>query len=154
MAKNRVDIRQLERGLKKLGRTFGLANATRELEVVALAVVGQARRSPVPRDTGALDASGFAVVERPGRVRFGFGSNAVQYAAVQDLGSEKMPPKPYGSDVGPNRYFSATLQDRIRSGWILNEVARRLRKRLDDDFGGSAIRRPRGPAPGLSGRRR
>lgn len=102
-----VDTRGFERGMAELAKVYDQKLLRRKLKPLAQAIVAEAINSPIPRDTGALAESGFVEDgRRPGEVVFGFNR---PYASIQDLGGRNLPPKPYGSPIGPNFYFSRTL---------------------------------------------
>jgi len=102
-----VDTKGFLQSLAQIEKVYSPEFLDAQLRVLALSIIADAVNSPVPRDTGALAESGSVEAgDKPGEVVFGF--NRV-YASAQDLGTSKLPPKGYGSDVGPNFYFSETV---------------------------------------------
>ena len=115
-----------KRQLSKLTKAVGGDVVLEEAEAVAWELLARAENAPIPRDTGLLASSAFAkIVQAELKVLFGYNR---EYAAIQDLGGKRLPPKPYGSAVGPNFYFSETL--RRNQKWFLEEVAKRVQRRL------------------------
>ena len=105
-----VDTREFEKSIKALQKVWEPKLLTAKVSLLANAIIAESVLAPVPRDKGFLAESGTVQLgEREGSVVFGFNRS---YAAVQDLGSKSLPAKPYGSDLGPNKYFSETVRRR------------------------------------------
>ena len=102
-----VDTKVLFDSLNQIEKVFSHEFLDSKLKILALSILADAVNSPIPRDTGALAESGAMEPSGEGEVTFGFNK---KYASIQDLGGRKLPPKSYGSDVGPNFYFSETLR--------------------------------------------
>lgn len=102
-----VDTKGLFDSLNQIERVFSHEFLDSKLKILALSILADAVNSPIPRDTGALAESGAMEPSGEGEVTFGFNR---KYASIQDLGGSRLPPKSYGSDVGPNFYFSETLR--------------------------------------------
>ena len=115
-----INSKELEESLSEANRVLEPGEVIRHLTTLAEFVLSKSINAPIPKDTGALSRSGQVdEIERQkgpedkqkggvARVRFGFN---IVYAGVQDLGFRdgRMPPKPYGTHKGPNRYFTQTL---------------------------------------------
>ena len=96
-------------------------------EEVAEELLSKAIVSPVPKDTGILERSaGMKWVDK--KLVFGFGE---KYASIQNYGSwspTRLPAKPYGSPIGPNYYFSKTLD--LNLVWAFNRFGEKVKERL------------------------
>jgi hypothetical protein len=104
--KGGVDISKFLRGMNRLAAIYGDESLQAKQNILAFKIIREAVKVPIPRDTGALMHSGFVRNSpRGNQVLAGFNT---AYAAYQDLGTRKMPPKFYGSPKGPNYYLSET----------------------------------------------
>ena len=101
-----VDTKSFMASLSKIEKVYSLEFLDSQLRLLAFEILAEAIKSPIPYDTGALLRSG-TVEGGPGEVIFGFNK---PYASIQDLGGTKLPPKGYGSEVGPIFYFSKTVE--------------------------------------------
>jgi hypothetical protein len=63
-----------------------------------------------------------------------FGFNKA-YASIQDLGGKNLPPKPFGSEIGPNFYFSRTVQKAAPGIFVL------IGQAIQDDLKALSARR-------------
>lgn len=136
MLRVEFDSKDAIRGLDRISKALGDERSWIIARKVAKEMLDKAKAAPVPEETGKLRRS--AAVERtdkPGEVRFGFD---LIYATVQDRGmtarktrkGKKIGPikkKAYGSDMGPNQYFSFTVRENAkwaveRCGDLVQEV--------------------------------
>jgi hypothetical protein len=96
-------------------------------EEVAEELLSKAIVSPVPKDTGVLERSaGMRWVDK--KLVFGFGE---EYASIQNYGSwnpNRLPAKPYRNAIGPNYYFSKTLD--LNLVWTFNRFGEKVKERL------------------------
>lgn len=117
-----LDPGDFVRRIRRLTRKLGPEQVCRVAADLAWYLITTARKSPIPRDTGLLSRSGNVEVDvRRMEVIFGFNT---PYALDMDVGTSEMPPKSYGSDVGPNLYFTETL--RLKTNFVYSEIVRKL----------------------------
>lgn len=103
-----ISTKGFDAGIADLLEIYDQKTVRQKIKPIAEQIVEQSIAAPVPYDTGALSRSGFVMDgERDGEVIFGFNR---KYASIQDLGGRKLPPKFYGSEIGPNYYFSRTVE--------------------------------------------
>lgn len=108
VAAKRFNADAFLQSLDDLGKAWSPEKLQEKANQVARDLLKKAIDSPIPRDTGALAASGTVVPgPKPGQVTFGFN---MPYAVFQDTGTVNLPPKFYGSPIGPNFYFSETIK--------------------------------------------
>lgn len=103
-----IDTRALMKAFGELEKVFSHKFLDAKIERLAKSLLFDAINAPIPRDTGALAASG-RVEKGPGKGEVTFGFDR-KYASAMDLGTVKLPPKPFGSTIGPNFYFSGSLR--------------------------------------------
>ena len=121
-----VDMTAFNDGILKLARAAGGAGMIEALEKVAAFLIGKAAEKS-PKDTGALAGSGTWDRTAPTEVTFGFNK---EYASIQNFGGAKLPCKGYQSEVGPNLYFTGTLDE--QKAKALELLAREIEKALKE----------------------
>ena len=132
MINGTFDDKAFQRSLRRAQKKFGVDSVRKPLRVLAQSVLNDAINAPIPFESGALARSG-QVEDTPTGVAAGFN---IVYAGVQDLGPIDQnrppgPPKPYGTPLGPNRYWTGTVERRAPTlvddlGRLLQEMAKEI----------------------------
>ncbi len=120
-----IDTKAFNDGILRLVGHCDKGDLLKALEKAAAFLIGKAM-DHAPKDTGTLAGSGTWKKTGPAEVTFGFNT---EYALKQDVGGPGLPCKGYNSPIGPNLYFSGTLERFSETAMriIADEVAKTLK---------------------------